>query len=360
MNPASPMRKIFGFPAAMAVVLILAFSGFSEKGFGAEQDRVGRFLTLILEAKSLDQISRAFERESFSPDETGRIESEIRKPSYRSQLERLKPKTQAGESGKLEIPRQTSEGKKAQIHPEPQPSGRSKPLSTKSVHGPGLSSKELQDITSHPGGGTEARISRMNPASGHAGQLLEIHGNDFGRSRGSVEILLFGRRYICDPVSWAPTMIQIRIPEYMEGILGGQSRKALLWVKLAGQSLGPTLEFRLEKPPEAINLPSRASQQVSEMAEMEISTYIELDGTTRLAHTETFEILSGQQLINGWKIVRSRLHRQSGTGTFEYIREPEVGTANLYQVIRLNTPAFSALRVASKMTLRGPKGTKCY
>lgn len=89
---------------------------------------------------------------------------------------------------------------------------------------------------------------------------------------------------------------------------------------------------------------------------MEISTYVELDGSRTLAATDTFEILLGSRLANGWRIVSSRLTRVSGSGRFEYIREPQAGTSELHQVIRLNTAAFSRLRVASRMVIRGPRG----
>jgi hypothetical protein len=94
------------------------------------------------------------------------------------------------------------------------------------------------------------------------------------------------------------------------------------------------------------------------LEEMEISTYVEVDSSISFrGNTGNFELFRGNRLANGWRIVSSRLERIAGRGTFEYTVEPRAGTSDLYQVIALHSSAFSSLRVASRMTIRGPRGT---
>jgi hypothetical protein len=319
-------------------------------------NKVDSFLALVLQARSLDQISRAYERASFSADEAKRIETEVAKPAYQAKLASLKPKLPPVAVNKLEVTKPASQApaRGAGTAP-PARSVKARPTAAKLPSAPAISRGELQALTSRPGGGTGARISGVDPSSFGAGRTLEISGSGFGRPRGSVEILHSGRRYVCDLAAWNDTAIRVVVPEYMAAVIGDRARDAVLWVKLAGQSLGPTFPVRLEPPPPSVELP-KAVGSVAEIVEMEISTYVEMDGSGSLPRTETFEILQGSQLANGWRIVSSRLARVSGSGRFEYIREPQAGTSDLYQVIRLNTAAFSRLRVASKMVIRGPRG----
>lgn len=340
----------------LPVVLVLLMASVPAQAPVGAKDKVDSFLALVLQARSLDQISRAYERASFSADEAKRIENEVAKPAYQAKLTSLKPKLPPVPSNKLEVtkPASPAPAKGAGAAP-PARSAKAGPSAAKSSSAPTISPGELQALISRPGGGTGARISGVEPSSFGAGRSLEISGSGFGRPRGSVEILHSGRRYVCDLAAWNDTAIRVVVPEYMAAVIGDRARDAVLWVKLAGQSLGPTFPVRLEPPPPTIELPKTVGP-VAEIAEMEISTYVELDGSGSVAKTKTFEILNGSQLANGWRIVRSRLVRVSGSGRFEYIREPQAGTSELYQVIRLNTAAFSRLRVASKMVIRGPRG----
>jgi hypothetical protein len=64
-----------------------------------------------------------------------------------------------------------------------------------------------------------------------------------------VEILLERRRYICDLESWRDAEIRAVVPEYMESVSGNRTRDALLWIKPAGESLGPTNDITLKPQP---------------------------------------------------------------------------------------------------------------
>lgn len=344
----------------MAVCIVgLIHAGAPAIGSSGGQDRVDRFLDLILQAKSLDQVSRAYEREKFSTAEVKRIEAEVSKPAYRSKLAGLKPKLPPVKLNTLEVTKQAPEARgesSARTASKSISIPNAKPVPAKPSNVPAISQKELLAITSRPGGGTEARITRVDPSSFKAGHTLAISGSGFGRGRGSVEILLAGRRYNCDHQSWNDTAIRVTVPDYMASVIGSRERSAVLWVKLAGQSLGPTFDIRLEPTPTP-ETPAPKALKTLVIVEKEISTYVELDGSTSLGRTETFEILMGSQLANGWRIVSSRLERTRGSGTYEYILEPRAGTPELHQVIRINTSAFSDLRVASRMIIRGPQGT---
>ncbi len=341
--------------ALLCAVAVLVTAATPANRPGSGQDKVDRFLNLIMKARSLEEINRAYERGAFSAAEAKRIAAEVAKPAYKSKLASLKPKLPPMQVNKLEETKTARPAPASTAKTKPLPKAKATPA--KLADAPAISPQELQAITSRPGGGTEARISQVSPSRARAGRDLAIVGSGFGRRRGSVEILLDGRRYVCDLESWGDAAIRAVVPEYMASVIGDRARDALLWVKPAGGPLGPTAELRLEPEPDPVKLPTSRPGEVAQMVDVEISTYVELDGSSSLADTETFEILVGSRLANGWRIVSSRLEKVRGSGTCEYIREPRAGTSDLYQVIRLNTSAFSVLRVASRMVIRGPKGT---
>jgi len=344
-----------GVLAMLCAVAVLVTAATPANRPSSGQDKVDRFLDFILKAGSLEEINRAYERGAFSAAEAKLIAAEVAKPAFKSKLAALKPKLPLIQVNKLEETKPARPAKASAVKTRPLP--KAKATSAKPADAPAISPQDLRTITSQPGGGTEARISRVTPSRARAGQALAIAGGGFGRQRGSVEILLAGRRYICDLESWGEAAIRAIVPEYMASVIGDRARDALLWVKPAGGSLGPTAELRLEPAPDPVKLPTSTPGEMAEMVDVEISTYVELDGSWALADTETFQILVGSRLANGWRIVSSRLEKVMGSGTHEYLREPQAGTSDLYQVIRLNTSAFSVLRVASRMVIRGPKGT---
>lgn len=362
MDHPSKSAKRFGASALAVIAVALVLAGIPATGSGqaTAQNKVDRFLDLLLKANSLDQISRAYEGASFSAAEAKRIETEVAKPAYQAKLAALKPKLPPVQPGKLEATKRAAPTKAAGASGAgPARPAEAKATPAKLPNAPRISSQEMQAITSTPGGGTGARISRVDPSTVRAGQALAASGTGFGRQRGSAEIILSGRRYICDLESWNDTSVRAVVPEYMTVVIGERGQAAVLWIKFAGRSQGPTFDIRLEPTPPDIPLP-KTTGPMAEIVEMEISTYVELDGSRSLADTETFEILMGNRLANGWRIVSSRLERVSGSGSFEYIREPRVGTPELHQVIRLNSAAFSRLRVASRMVIRGPRGMDYY
>jgi hypothetical protein len=397
-----------------------------------------------MKATSLDQIREAFQRGGFSAAEIKRIEAEVRGDTFRRKLTGLKPKLPPLELNKLEVNknrpatqvRSTKQAisssndrlKTAAIQDE----GK---VPAKVPNAPTISASEFEAIQSQPPAETIGRISSVNPSILWAGRAFKISGSYFGRGRGTVEILFEKRRYICDLESWRDTEIHAVVPEYMESIIGSRTHDALLWVKAAGQSLGPTQNIQLHPipappGPEIFSLGSdeiepgdslviygrkfgkgrglvwcefaamrvdltpviweetnirlripddlggipktkgmlyirtaeggeakRSIGFIPVLEEIEIATYVELQGTLSVREVRTFEILRGSRLANGWKILSSRLEKTSGSGKYEYMREPTAGTDELYQVIILYTAAFSDLRVASKMIIRGPRGT---
>ena len=336
------------------VVIGLVFVAVSTSNSSAGQDQVNRFLDLVLKASSLEQVGRAFDREDFSAAEVKRIEAELSKPVFRNKLAGLKPKLAPIEINKIE-----SSGKAPDSRVKSAATGslkRAKAAPKMPARVPSISPRDLHALTSRPGGGTDARISRVNPSSVRVGQALAISGSGFGGRRGSVEILLSDHRYVCELESWSNTEIRAAVPEYMVSVIGERERDVILWVKLAGQDLGPTFELHLQPAPKTVALPAVDTVQAAAIVEMEISTYVELDGSMSVARTKTFEICSSNQLANGWRIVSARLEKVRGSGNYEYIMEPRAGTSELRQVIRLNTSAFSVLRVASRMIISGPKG----
>lgn len=247
------MQKGLGLLGAV-VVMVMAWAPAQTPA--EAKDKVERFLELVLKADSLGQISRAYERGAFSATEVKRIEAEVAKPAFQTKLASLSPKHPPVLANKLEVTRPaaapSAKGSGGESRAR---SSKVRPVPAKLSNAPAISPREVQAITSRPGGGTEARISGVEPSSFGAGRTLAISGGGFGRQRGSVEILYSGRRYICDLTSWGDSALRAVVPEYMAGVIGDRAREALLWVKLAGRSLGPTFPVRLEPSPPDLTLP---------------------------------------------------------------------------------------------------------
>lgn len=226
------------------------------------QDRVDRFLAMVLKETSLDRIREAFEGEHFSEAEIRRIEAEVGKGVYRRKLDQLRPqlppvkldsmevtRKAASRAATIRAPAMSSVPPKAAGAAAAAAAGR-KPI-RKPPSAPTISDAEYRAIVGPPGEGTGASISSVSPTTVRPGQVLAVSGAGFGRGRGSVEILLDRHVYVCDLGSWSDGAIRAVVPDYMDTVIAGRSREARLWVKPAGESLGPTASIRVEPDPAA-------------------------------------------------------------------------------------------------------------
>ena len=105
-------------------------------------------------------------------------------------------------------------------------------------------------------------IHTIKPAPLRVGGRVTISGNHFGSTRGNVELLLSGRRYICDIDTWNDTRIEAIIPDHLDDAIGSSAKTVRLWVKLHGSSLGPNSDVQIHPPRRAPRVLDLSSDEI--------------------------------------------------------------------------------------------------
>jgi len=248
-----------------------------------------------------------------------------------------------------------------------------------------------------------------------------------------VELVTPESRYICDLESWSDTRIEATIPGYMDHVLGDGTADLRLRIVLAGGTLGPARDIRLQpsiREPEVISLSSEEIMPGNDVAiegrwfygrgsvefdfgsqlfrgsirawtdslitagipdgigglhrtrgqiiirndqgkevrhpitfepdkeQVEISQTQELDRSWKATgDVRTFDYFDPFPMKEGWLVRSYKKEIVSGRGRTWYMLEPDPGTIRIHNIITLDAPPFSRLRVASRVTIEGPKGT---
>ncbi|WP_372683840.1 IPT/TIG domain-containing protein [Desulfosarcina sp.] len=449
---------------AMVITIAAVFAFFlilpsTVKGTG---NKLQDFLRLIQNAKSMNEISVAFEKARFSEAETKELEDKIKQPLYANKLKSLsgrekkpsistkpevvKKKIVVDVRKKRAIDRKATtmlrrlkakpvttfrNTKKAAKPKTGTRTGLQRAPSSKTVKSiqPMTTARRAPSSTT----GTPAQITSLGPEPIRVGDRLTISGSNFGSARGSVELLLSGRRYICDLESWNDTRIEIAIPEYMDSVVRESGVSVRLWVKLQATSLGPTRDIELHpsiRDPEIVSVSSdeimpgnsvaiegrhlggrgsiefdfgsqlfrgnirewsdtlisagipdgigglhRTRGQIiirndqgrevrhpivfePDKESVQLSSYHEIDRSWKITgNVETFYNFENFEMKEGWIVRSFRKEIVSGRGRAWYMLEPDPATNRIKNIITLDAPPFTCLRVASRVTIEGPRGT---
>ncbi len=113
-----------------------------------------------------------------------------------------------------------------------------------------ISAQSLAGITSGVGSPSSARITDVTRLT--VGRDLTIRGTGFGYTQGRVAIIIRRDLYYCTVTAWTNTRIECTIPDDLESAVRDaiQGVRALLWVKLYGGEIGPTLDTTIYPDPE--------------------------------------------------------------------------------------------------------------
>lgn len=453
--------KNYRIAMVITIAAVFTFSLILPSTTKGASNKTQDFLRLIQNAKSMDEISVAFEKARFSESEIKELEDEIKRPLYANKLKSLsgrgkkpsistKPEVVKKEivvdvRKKRAIDRQATTMLR-RLKAKPTTSRNTKTAAkpkagTRTAVQRAPSSKTVKAIkpmttvrkAPSSTSGTPARITSLGPEPIRVGDRLMISGSNFGSPRGSVELLLSGRRYICDLESWNDTRIEITIPEYMDAVVGESGVSVRLWVKLQATSLGPTRDIELHpriRDPEIVSISSdeimpgnyvtiegrhlggrgsiefdfgsqlfrgnirewsntlisagipdgigglhRTRGQIiirndqgrevrqpivfePDKESVQISSNHEIDRSWKATgKVETFHYFENFEMQEGWVVRSYRKEIVSGRGRAWYMLEPDPGTTRIENIITLDAPPFTCLRVASRVTIEGPRGT---
>jgi hypothetical protein len=428
-----------------ATILTLAtltflFAFFSFTGVAAPQSaKVRKFLLIIPKARTLDEVSRAYDQAKFSPTEVKELQAAVAHPPYIDKLKSLAGPVAKDSSVQPEATMKkviADNRKKIQINAKALSLTKRLKVPTRTSLRSGQLALKPRPATAKsviPSGGASGRITGLAPETVRVGDRLVVSGNGFGTRRGSVELVTSQHRYICDVETWSDIRIEAIIPAYMESVIGEQSADFRLRVMLSGNALGPYRDIRLYPAlhdPQVVSLSSDEIMPGCEIAiegrwlgdrgtiefdfgsqlfrgnvrewtdtvivagisdgicglrrtrgeiiirnarggevrhpvtfepdkeQVTLSMYHETGSPWELVgDVETFDYFQYFTMAEGWLVKSYRKEIVSGRGRAEYMLEPVPGTTRIHNIITLYPAAFSRMRLASHVTLEGPKGT---
>jgi IPT/TIG domain len=196
--------------------------------------KIDRFLVVIKKAKTMDEVRKAFKKQSFSKKEIAQLEKAIKTPLYSnklnllsnksvSALKKVKPSTvklnkansQLRSLQKKKISATNQRLKTLMITKRP---FTSRPAIINSNLAPaGISG--VGDFSGHP------TIELVEPATGRVNETLTLLGENFGDQQGTVTAVIGNFRINCSVNRWADGYIRIDVPAQLQPIVrdGAQS-----------------------------------------------------------------------------------------------------------------------------------------
>lgn len=284
--------------AALMVLTVLFASFVIPKAASPQSPGVKKFLLLIQKARTLDEISLAFDRAGFSPAEAKEIQVSVTRPPY---IDKLKSLAGPAAKGAPAPPRVTAKKVVADSPRKTRINAQALALAKRLKVPPrtsvragefALKPRAAAARSPLPGGGASGRITGLAPDTVRVGDRLIISGSGFGPGRGSVELATPQHRYICDLESWSDTRIEATVPAYMGSVIGDRSADLRLRIMLRGDVLGPYRDIRLHPPVHDPQVVSLSSDEVMPGCE------IAIEGRW-LGGRGTFEFDFGSQLFRG-------------------------------------------------------------
>jgi hypothetical protein len=283
---------------ALTVLGVLIASLVIPRAASPQSPKVKAFLLLIPKARSIDEVSLAFDRAGFSSAEVKEIQAAVSRAPYLDKLKSLAGPPEKVASGRSQVTAKrvvADNPKKRQINARalafarrlkvpPRTTVRSGEFATKP--------RAAAATSPAPGAGPSGRITGLAPDTVRVGDRLVISGSGFGPGRGSVELVTPQHRYVCDLESWSDTRIEAIVPAYMESVIGDSAAELRLRVMLRGNVLGPYRDIRLHPPIHDPEVESISSDEVMPGCE------IAVEGRW-LGGRGTIEFDFGSQLFRG-------------------------------------------------------------
>jgi len=234
--------------------------GFSEKNIKSRKSKRGtvsrklnakinRFLSDVLKARSLDEVSKAYKMARFSKGEKTFLENELKKVPYSRKLRSLEKKAEAQarakvaaksrrliKQKKLELKKREKQklrhlNKQTQMRLKNLKSrqralSKRRPSSSVQLRSPttGMIQRFRSDIPL-----TDSRIVSTHPQPAVVGQDLTINGENLGTG-GRIALRIDELTVICDIVNWEPSRIVVNIPSGLESIVGETEKEGRVWI----------------------------------------------------------------------------------------------------------------------------------
>jgi hypothetical protein len=193
-----------------------------------------------------------------------------------------------------------------------------------------------RDIRLHPSI-REPEIVSLSSDEIMPGNDVAIEGRWF-YGRGSVEFDFGSQLFRGTVRGWTDSLITAGIPDGIGGL--PRTRGQLIIRNDRGREVRHPITFEPDK------------EQVTLTMSHEIDR-----SRSATSDVRTFHYFQNFEMKEGWLVKRYRKEIVSGRGTAWYMLEPDPGTTRIYNIITLDARSFTRLRVASHVTIEGPKGT---
>jgi hypothetical protein len=169
------------------------------------------------------------------------------------------------------------------------------------------------------------------------GNEVAIEGRWF-YGRGSIEFDFGSQLFRGNIREWTDSLITAGIPDGIGGLQ--RTRGQIIIRNDQGREIRHPIIFEPDKE------------------SVEISSYHEVDRSWKATgETKSFDYFDIFEMQEGWLVRSYRKEIVWGRGRTWYMLEPTPGTTRVHNIITLSAPPFTRLRVASCVTLIGPRGT---
>lgn len=193
-----------------------------------------------------------------------------------------------------------------------------------------------RDIRLHPSI-REPEVISLSSDEIMPGNDVAIEGRWF-YGRGSIEFDFGSQLFRGTIREWTDSLITVGIPDGIGGLQ--RTRGQIVIRNNQGREARHPITFEPDKE------------------QVEISQTQELDRSWKATgEVKTFYYFETFRMKEGWLVRSHRKEIVSGRGNARYMLEPARGTTHIKNIITLDAPSFTCLRVASRVTIEGPRGT---
>ncbi len=215
-----------------------------KQGTNQPDQKVEKFINVIQNASSMEEIAKAFKKQKFSKKELEKIEKAVKTSNLSHRLDGLaknavhsfkEPGQPAAalkrENIKLQnahkqMVRATNQRVKTLMAQKKRMVPKStvihlQPVPALSVQGP----SGTLDLSSYP------HITRVEPETGRVNANLTFLGENFGSIRGTVSILTGSSSITCSISQWTDTWIMIRVPSSLQDVVRDAAQPLYFYIK---------------------------------------------------------------------------------------------------------------------------------